>query len=171
MTKQRFTALEVLPEALADGKRLRRADLPDCERLTDLSIAAKAVWGYSPEFLETTRDDMTVTPERLEEEVVLLVERAGEPLGLVALGAYGGDSTAGEITMAFVHPDGQGEGIGGLLIDRAVALARKAGFRRLIVVSDPNAEGFYRRKGFQPAGLYHSEYIPGRTLPRLDRVL
>ncbi len=167
MTIQGLTALEVLPEELADGKRLRRAVLADCERLTELSVAAKAVWGYSPEFLETTRDDMTVTPERLEEEIVLLVEWAGQPLGLVALGGYGGEVDVGEITMAFVHPEGQGEGIGGLLIDRTVSLARDAGFRRLVVVSDPNAEGFYRRKGFQPDGLYHSEYIPGRTLPRL----
>ncbi|GAB5467327.1 MAG: hypothetical protein Kilf2KO_03570 [Rhodospirillales bacterium] len=158
---------ELPDRALAGGARLRPATGADCESLTALSLAAKAVWGYSADFLQITRDDMTVTPERLAEEAVLLIERAGVPLALVAVASEESAPDAAEITMAFVATDAQGQGFGALLLREAIALCRAAGTRRLIVVSDPNAEGFYRRMGFAPEGLHRSEYIPDRTLPRL----
>ncbi len=161
-----------LPETALDGGLILRAAGPeDCEALTALALVAKAVWGYSKEFLEHTHDDMAVTPERLSQELVLLVEEAGKPLGVAALGLDEEDPEAAELTLAFVDPAAQGRGVGAILVERSVALAREAGFRRLGVVSDPNAEGFYRRMGFQPAGEYRSEYIPGRVLPELAMAL
>lgn len=150
-----------------DGPTLRRAGPADCRALTELALAAKAVWGYSAEFLETTHDDMAVTPERLAEELVFLAERDGRPLGVMALGSVEDAAEVLEVTLAFVSPDAQGEGVGRLLMDRSIEVARRGGCRRLDVVSDPNAEGFYRRAGFQPAGLYRSEFIEGRVLPKL----
>lgn len=161
-----------LPErALEGGLRLRRAGEADCAALTGLALAAKAVWGYSAAFLEATYEDMAVTPARLAEELVLLVEEGELPLALAAFGTWPETPAAAELTLAFVAPAAQGRGLGRILVEAVLAPLRAAGFRRLVVVSDPNAEGFYRRVGFRPEGLYRSPYVEGRTLPRLSRSL
>ncbi len=165
------TSLRVGETALDGGLVLRAAGPDDCEALTALAVGAKAVWGYSAEFLEQTHDDMAITAERLTREVVLLIEQAGKPLGVAALGRDDEDSDAGELTLAFVDPAAQGRGVGAILVERSIALAREAGFQRLTVVSDPNAEGFYRRMGFSPSGEHRSEYIPDRVLPALALAL
>jgi len=148
---------------------LRPAVLGDCEALTNLCLRAKAVWGYSEAFLGLTREDMAVTPRRLNEEIVWVAEQSQTLLGVVALGAYPNELETGEVTMVFVHPDVHGQGLGMLLIECIIEKARAKGYRRLIVVSDPNALGFYESADFQQAGLSSSEYIPDRLLPRLVR--
>ena len=52
-----------------------------------------------------------------------------------------------EISLLFVEPAAIGHGIGRALWDDAVARAREQGLRRLKVLSDPFALGFYRAVG------------------------
>ncbi|MEO1193003.1 MAG: GNAT family N-acetyltransferase [Pseudomonadota bacterium] len=151
---------------LREGALLRPARLGECAALTALSLAAKAVWGYSEAFLQTTRADMEVTPARLAEEAVLLIEAAGRPQALVAIGEE--DDETAEITMAFTAPGAQGRGYGALLMQEALSICKAAGCQQVRVVSDPNAEGFYLRQGFTRIGLHQSEYLADRQLPLLE---
>ncbi len=50
----------------------------------------------------------------------------------------------------------QHRGLGGLLIARAAARARSAGFRRLAVISAVGTRPYYQRHGFERTGLYQS---------------
>jgi predicted N-acetyltransferase YhbS len=85
------------------------------------------------------------------------------------LGFYGFEPEAEGVGLdyMFVEPDAMGEGVGRALWQHAVATARALGHPALIVVADPNAEGFYRRMGAQPAGARPSELDPARLLPVL----
>ncbi|NIQ29145.1 MAG: GNAT family N-acetyltransferase, partial [Acidobacteria bacterium] len=49
----------------------------------------------------------------------------------------------------------------------AVNRARSLGYERLLVQSDPNAEGFYLRLGAERIGEVPSRVQPGRLLPLL----
>lgn len=62
-----------------------------------------------------------------------------------------------------VHPTRQGEGLGGLLIRESLALARKLGWERVLLVGDAP---YYRRFGFEKR---EGVIMPPPTNP--DRVL
>jgi len=70
-----------------------------------------------------------------------------------------------EAVHLFVEPDCVGQGIGRALWQHALAIAAGLGHRTLTVVADPNAAGFYRRMGAEPAGGQASDLEPGRILP------
>ena len=52
--------------------------------------------------------------------------------------------------------EAQHSGLGAALIERAAAIAREAGYARLVVISAVGTREYYRRLGFAPDGLYMS---------------
>ncbi|MCK6581214.1 MAG: GNAT family N-acetyltransferase [Anaerolineae bacterium] len=144
---------------------LRRARLDESALLTDLVFRSKAYWGYLPEYLETWREEMRVTPEKIAEEQVYVYEQGGRVIGYLALRPL--DPETMELDDLFVAPEGIGQGVGRRLWDQAVALGRSEGFRRMIWDADPFAEPFYRHMGAQTVGFKSSTYFPERLLPRM----
>jgi ribosomal protein S18 acetylase RimI-like enzyme len=67
-----------------------------------------------------------------------------------------------EIKGLAVDPTRQGEGIGTLLLDAAVAHARAAGRRRLllrVLSTNTGARRLYERHGFTTEGTYHEAFL------------
>jgi len=142
---------------------IRRARPAEAGRLTEIAFAAKAVWGYSPSFMARCRASLAVDPADILPRCFHLAEAAdGEVLGF-----YGFKPEPDGIGLShlFVQPAAIGRGVGRALWDHAVAEARRLGPDRLIVVSDPNAAGFYLRMGAESAGGRLSEVEPERVLP------
>jgi predicted N-acetyltransferase YhbS len=63
-----------------------------------------------------------------------------------------------------------GAGVGTLLFEHAVQTVRSMGGSIMNIVSDPHAEGFYRRMGASRAGHVPSR-IAGRLLPLMRLVI
>jgi GNAT superfamily N-acetyltransferase len=142
---------------------IRRARADEARALTELSLRSKAVWGYEASFLARCRAAMTLMPQKLRAHpFYVATDGDGKPLGF-----YGVEpETDGlGLDMFFVEPDAIGQGVGRALWDHAVAIARALGHRELVVVSDPNASGFYLKMGCRTAGAVPSEIDPGRFLP------
>jgi len=142
---------------------IRRARPAEAQALSDIAMAAKASWGYPPSFMARCRAALAVDPKTMaERNFHLAQDEAG-----VVLGFYGFEPEKQGIGLShlFVAPGAIGQGIGRLLWDHAVALARRLGESQLIVVSDPHAAGFYARMGATPAGSLPSEIDPARPLP------
>ena len=70
-----------------------------------------------------------------------------------------------ELGYLYVEPEYIGGGHGSRLIAHAVRLARGLGYQRMVIQSDPNAEGFYAAAGGARIGSKESLSIPGRQLP------
>lgn len=73
-----------------------------------------------------------------------------------------------------VLPSFQGEGIGGHLIDRAVALARRTGRQQITLEADCGNRvltGWYERQGFQTVRRLDNYYSPGADAVRMKRKL
>ena len=142
---------------------LRAARPEEAAALSALALRSKAHWGYSADFLEAARAELTLAADALEGVVVATV---GEQLGgfrkLVIAGA------AAELDMLFVDPPFIGTGLGRLLLDDALAVARAAGVERVALDADPDAEAFYARRGARTIGTAPSGSIPGRELPRME---
>ncbi len=64
-----------------------------------------------------------------------------------------------------------GRGFGKQLWQHTMQVARSLGARRVLIASDPFAEGFYRAMGAPRVGEVPSDAIPGRRLPLLIHCL
>jgi GNAT superfamily N-acetyltransferase len=148
--------------------RIRPACIEEADLLTDLSLRAKAVWGYDASFLARCRAIMTVKAAAIASRPHAVAELNGRIAGF-----YGFEPLTEGIGLdyLFVEPDLIGRGVGRALWNHAAGAARGLGHRALIVVSDPNAEGFYLRMDCRRIGTRPSELEPGRQLPLLRLAL
>ena len=143
---------------------LRAARPAEAQALTELALIAKAHWGYPASFMALCRAALTIDEAMIRCQLFRLAEGTEGRL----LGFYGFEPASdGDIGLShlFVRPESIGAGIGRALWMDAVAMARRRRHRRLIVISDPHAAGFYRHMGAEPAGSAPSEIDPGRVLP------
>src|SRR5215470_6981337 len=138
---------------------IRPARAEEAGLLTDLSLRAKAVWGYDAAFLARCRAVMTIKAAHIESRPHAVAELDGRVAGF-----YGFEPEAAGVGLdyLFVEPDLIGRGVGSALWEHAVAAAHRLGHGALIVVSDPNAEGFYLRMGCRRIGTRPSDLESGR---------
>jgi GNAT superfamily N-acetyltransferase len=141
---------------------IRPARPAEAAALTDLALRSKAYWGYESDFLARCRAALEVKTAALSANPHFVAERAGRRVGF-----YGFEPLPDGVGLdyLFVEPDCVGQGVGSALWRHAVATAGRLGHPVLTVVADPNAAGFYRRMGAEPAGDVASDLEPGRLLP------
>lgn len=166
MHKTRNALAEV--KAAAGRLGIRPARAHEAEMLTDLSLRSKAFWGYDAAFLARCRAVMTVKARNIKNHPHYVAEIDGRIAGF-----YGFEAEAEGVGLdyLFVETDLVGRGVGRVLWRHAVDTARGLGHRALIVVSDPNAEGFYLKMGCRRIGTRPSELENGRQLPLLRLAL
>ena len=139
----------------------------DAQRLTAIAHAAKRHWGYSEELMALWDDELTLSPQFIASHPVFCAVRDGEIIGFYALSRQGETC---ELEHLWVDPQHMGAGVGTLLFEHAVQTVRSMGGSVLNIVSDPHAEGFYRRMGASRAGHVPSR-IAGRLLPLMRLVI
>ena len=145
--------------------RLRRAERSECAALSDLCRRSKAMWGYDDAFMQRCGDELTVRPAGIGADLIRVAVTGDGIVGVAELSVDGAEA---EVEKLFVKPVASGTGAGRMLMEWMVEAARDAGATRLIIDSDPNAVGFYKRLGAVGAGSVPSASIPGRRLPRLQ---
>lgn len=113
-------------------------------------------------------DELSVTTDDIKDcKTHYFVATLGSIIaGFYALGELPG--TEIELDAMFVEPDLIGSGVGKAMMHHARKSAALLGAARMIIQSDPNAEGFYRAAGGRLTGERESESIPGRFLPTLE---
>jgi ribosomal protein S18 acetylase RimI-like enzyme len=149
---------------------IRRADAADASVLADLGARAfAATFGhlYPPNDLEAFLTDAHA-PDKVAAELGhpamagWLAERDGAPIGYAVAGPCGlphSDVTGscGELKRIYVLAQGQGDGLGSRLMERALAWLERDGPRRIwIGVWSENlgAQRLYERAGFRKVGEY-----------------
>ena len=151
------------------GSEIRRARAREAGALTGIAVRAKAAWGYGEDFMARARAELTVSVSTIRKAPVFVLESDSSLRGFYGLTVPPASSTDNrevEIAFLFVEPEDFGRGYGALLWRHAATEAAKLG-TRLIVESDPNAAGFYRRMGMTASGQRISSST-GRTLPMLN---
>ena len=143
---------------------LREPKSGELAALSGLCLRSKAHWGYSGDMLKAFEAELTLTPQDLAEDAVMLAEDKRGIAGLVQLSKQGEDAVLEKL---FVEPARLGEGTGKLLYVWACRVARENGAKNLVIDSDPDAAAFYEGLGAVRSGTAESGSIPGRTLPHL----
>lgn len=146
--------------------RLRKAYPDESADLSALARRSKAHWGYDRFFLEQVHSELEVGLRSIAAGQVFVIELADELIGFCALDLE--DDTA-ELTHCFVDPAHLRQNYGRLLWNYAVRELRRSHpeTRRLRIISDPHAAGFYRRCGARTDGFEPAAHDPKRLLPRL----
>ncbi len=145
-----------------------------------LRALAEAPDAFGTTLAEDKARPPTLWQARLEnpQSAYFLAVLDGEDVGLVR-GAPWADrpdddpEEAGLFSM-WVAPAVRGAGVAGTLIDRVVAWAREAGFKRMLLgVGDTNlpAIGLYARKGFVPTGEVSTLPAPREHITEHERAL
>ncbi len=139
----------------------------DASHLTAISHAAKRYWGYSDELIALWDADLTVSPQFIDDHPVFCAVQSDAIVGFYALSRQG---EAFELEHLWVDPMHMGAGVGARLFEHAVRTVRSLGGSLLTIVSDPHAEGFFRRMGASRVGEAPSK-PEGRTLPLMTLVI
>lgn len=151
--------------------QLREACVDDAQKLSELALRSKAVWGYSEEFLEACRAELRVAPTDISHaDWPCIVAISKNPLEQRLIGFYLLRTTSAlvaELDALFVEPGSLGQGMGRRLLEHALNVLRVHRFKSLEIQSDPGAVGFYERMGAHLEGERPSGSIIGRSLPFL----
>jgi N-acetylglutamate synthase-like GNAT family acetyltransferase len=145
--------------------RIRRAAAEDAGSLTTIAHDAKRHWGYPEHWIKHWQDDLTISPEYVATNQVYVAESEDNLVGFYALIIR--DDKA-ELDHMWVAPAHIGKGVGKELFIHAMQNAARQDIYEVEILSDPNAEGFYRKIGAHRSGETVTE-IDGqeRALPRL----
>jgi GNAT superfamily N-acetyltransferase len=144
---------------------IRAAIAEEAPVLTALALRSKRFWGYDDDFMRTAFSDLEIVPESFRARKYYVLEGESRVRGFYSLEPF---PDRVELTHLFVVPEGVRHGFGKLLWDHAITTARQAGHFRLLITSDPNAEGFYIAMGAVSIGAIESPVVPGRKLPILE---
>jgi GNAT superfamily N-acetyltransferase len=139
----------------------RPAQLDEGARLTELARRAKSHWGYSEEFLEAARADLTIDSDTIRSARIYVVERQRAIIGFYRLL---GNPPRGRLEWMFVEPEALGSGYGRWMWNDAMQRAKAAGFVELRIESDRFAEPFYEAMGAIRIGVAASP-VDGAPLP------
>lgn len=142
----------------------RRAVILDLITLNRISVLSKKHWGYPQEWIEQWKDELTVTPEQVHHFNVWVARLGKTMVGFCAISEK---ADSYDIEHHWILPEYIGKGYGRKLLSKAikeVILQPKP----LLVVSDPHAEGFYKKMGFEYSHSVES-YPENRLLPVLKK--
>jgi len=153
---------------------IRPARQVEAEILTKISFRSKKHWGYPEAYFEIWADELTIHPEYIRKNDVFVYSHENEIIGYYSIVSLAYDIDVSGITLGkghwlehmFLLPTFIGKGFGRRMFSHAVNRCAARGIRKLGVLSDPNAKGFYEKMGCA----YQREYpstIAGRTTPFL----
>jgi GNAT superfamily N-acetyltransferase len=145
--------------------RIRRGLPEEAEALTALILRAKSYWGYDQAFMEACRPILTLAPQSIENDPVYCAEVGNKVVGVSHMKRL--DEVTVLLDDLFVEPTFIGQGVGGLLWQHAVELAKAMGATSLVFGADPHARPFYEHMGAVVEGYDPSSIVPGRQTPRM----
>jgi GNAT superfamily N-acetyltransferase len=144
---------------------VRLARLEEASALTELCVRSKASWGYDEAFMALARAVLAVNPRQIAAgDVWVAMAADGSVAGMVALGPSPEPDTI-DLDKLFVEPGRIRTGVGRALVAHAIGEARRRGAKRLTILADPHAAGFYERNGARLICEAPSDAIPGRCVP------
>ena len=124
---------------------VRAARPEEAALLSALAFRSKQYWDYSDEFMENCRQELTYSPEELAQGFAYVAEQKKEIAGFYVLTSI--DDEQIELEALFIEPKYIHQGFGRLLMRHAMQQAFDAGYKSMIIQSDPYAENFYYSAG------------------------
>ena len=142
------------------------AETKHTDLLRDILIASKGYWGYSQKQLEEWKSNLKFEEEYMTRNTVKLILKENDVIGFFAI--VKGDSD--ELDHLWLLPKAIGKGFGNMAFEQILSECNTLNISSFYIISDPDAEGFYLKKGALKVGEVYSE-PQKRMLPRLKFIL
>lgn len=154
---------------------IRQAKAREAEILTGISFSSKGYWGYPKEFYDIWSGELTISADYIRKNDVFVYEDDGDILGYYSIVELKTDIEIAGVRIfkgfwlehMFVEPGSIGKGIGTRMFDHLRQWCRSRAIRKLSILADPNARGFYEKMACEYQGEYLST-IKDRTTPLLE---
>ena len=145
---------------------IKKAKPEEAKTLTEIAFKSKAYWGYDIQFMESCKDELTITTDLIQEQICYLANKNNDISGFYILNHI--SDTIIELEQFFIDPEFIRQGIGKTLFNHAVALAKNKGYKEMEIQADPHAQKFYEKMGAKLLGFTMSQSIKGRKLPQMS---
>jgi len=139
------------------------------EQINAVIEAAKRSWNYDEGYLEAAILLLRIDEEYLSHRVCFEAHLDRRIVGFAAVEKR--DPVLAVLEHLWVLPSVQRLGIGRTLFEKCSEAARREGCRVMQIVSDPPAEGFYRKVGAKLVGERQSRIRGGPAFPVLEAEL
>ncbi len=111
----------------------------------------KEEYNLSDSFCEYVDKNVRLLAERLdpEKECILIPEINGKPMGSIAIAKF--DDETAQLRYFLLEPEARGLGLGNRLADEALNFCRRAGYKRVFLITIDlltSARAIYKSKGF-----------------------
>ena len=154
---------------------INKAHASDFETLTEISFSAKRHWNYPENYFDIWKDELTITEEYINKNIVYKALLLDTVLGFYSIVEIENDFLTNEIFVKkgfwlehiFIRPEFHKIGIGRMMIDHAKMISKSKGISNLLIFVDPFAKGFYNKIGADYQYDTKSS-IPGRLIPVYD---
>ena len=137
----------------------------DAKELTKVLIASKKHWGYPDEWFDLWKNELFITPESIRSREFCVGRNEKEVIFIYSIRPI--SEKKYELEDCWVAPQYIGKGYGRILFEQLKETMESLDCNKLVIVSDPNAEGFYLRMGAIRIGEKPSK-PKGRVLPILE---
>ncbi len=140
-----------------------KADVNDAQQLTEIAISSKKYWGYSKSLMKIWKNDLTLTINYIEENIVYKIYHNDLLIGFYAL-KFNRQYNYYEIDHLWLTPDNINKGFGKLIFNHIIHQLLHKRQSKAIVIAEPNAIGFYNKMNGKVIGQFESK-PKGRLLP------
>lgn len=133
-----------------------RIALPgEAKILTEIALASKHTWKYPESYFEIWKDELTITKEYINNNIVFVVESDNQLVGFYSIVVVPNNFMSGNVLVKkgfwlehlFIEPSFQRKGIGRLLMEHALNYCEENWIDELKIFVDPHAVGFYEKMG------------------------
>jgi GNAT superfamily N-acetyltransferase len=125
---------------------IRSVNPQEADQLTHITLTAKRHWGYPERWMELWKPELTFDAGYFETHESWAAEVDGRPVAFYTLLDKDGVAWLDNL---FVLPEFMNRGIGRMLFQHSLNLARLRGYTIFRLEADPNAAGFYEKMGMQ----------------------
>ena len=137
------------------NEKIRIALPGEAEILTKIAFAAKRTWNYSESYFEIWKDELTITKDYINNNIVFVAEKGKQLVGFYSIVVIQNDLVSGNVLVKkgfwmehlFLKPFYQKKGIGRKLMEHALNYCEENWIDELKIFVDPHATGFYEKMG------------------------
>ena len=144
---------------------IEKANIDENEILSEITKKSKAFWGYSREQILKWDNNLTITKDYIKKYDVFKLEIDEKIIGYYSYIKKGNYYV--KLDNLFILPEYIGKGFGKLLMNDFLDRIRKENTKKIILNSEPNAEKFYSKIGFQKIGEFETS-IKNRFMPIME---
>jgi len=128
--------------------------------LNQLMRHSLSVWKYSEIELEKLMEHLKVAPELIDQSICYTARLSNAIKGFILF-----SEQENFLKKLYVDPSCINTGVGTLLWQRLIQDLREKNFKHINFLSDPNAQGFYEKKGAFKIGRRASKVFDGVYIP------